>query len=328
MAGIDYSMAGLAIREKFSFTKTSQHAIYQYIMQQPGIRGGVIITTCNRTEIYLSYENDECEDDPFGLLCAAIGEDSGAYGTLHKLRAGKEVFWHLCRLACGARSQIWGEDQIITQVKQAQATARECGAADSYLEVLFRMAITAAKKIKTEVKFPRNGNSVACKTKALLERQMPCIRNVMVIGNGEVGKMVAETLKQHYAVAMTLRQFKHGDMQIAQGVETMEYASRYSRMGDFDAIVSATLSPHYTIEKETFAALPVRPGILVDLAVPRDIDPAIGNMQGVKLYDVDNIADGTIREDRQRLMGEIDGFIAKYYDDFCKWLRYKEVYVP
>lgn len=320
-------MAGLAIREKFSFTKTAQHVIYQFIMGQSGIQGCVIITTCNRTEIYLSYEDEEREEDPFDLLCRAIGEEPAAYQTLHKVRWGKELFWHLCRLACGARSQIWGEDQIITQVKQAQAMARECGAADSYLEVLFRMAITGAKRIKTAVKFPRGGNSVAHKTKILLERQMPCVESVLVIGNGEVGKMVAETLRQQYAVAMTLRQYKHGDIQVAEGVETMEYASRYKHMGEFDAVVSATLSPHYTIEKEAFAALTVRPRILVDLAVPRDIDPAISSLQGVALYDVDTMADDAVREDRQRLMKEIDGIIAKYYDDFNKWLQYKEVNV-
>ena len=324
MAGIDYSMAGIDVRARFSLTRSRQEEVYAFLRGRDDILGAVVITTCNRTEIFLSCAQGD-ERDPFDLLCAALGEDPGAYAALHRTRAGREAYWHLCRLACGAKSQIWGEDQIITQVKNAAAAARECGAIDSYLEVLFRSAITAAKKIKTEVKFPRNGNSVADKALSIMDGRENRPRRGMVIGNGEVGRLVAETLNSAgYEVHMTLRQYRHGEIEVAPGVRTLDYAERYACMSGFDAVVSATLSPHYTLDRERFAALETKPELLIDLAVPRDIDPAIAELPGISLFDVDTLGGDSLREDRERLMKEIDGFIEKYYADFLKWLHYKE----
>lgn len=324
MAGIDYSMAGIDLRARFTLTKSRQEAVYAYLLGRKEIRGAVVISTCNRTELFLSCWEGE-QGDPFDLLCEALGEDTAAYGEIHRTRTGKDAYWHLCRLACGAESQIWGEDQIITQVKNAAAAARECGAMDGCLEVFFRCAITAAKRIKTEVRFPRAGNSVADRTLAVMEKREHPPRRVLVIGNGEVGRLVARTLcGAGYAVHMTLRQYHRGEIQVVPGVQMLDYADRYKRMSEFDAVVSATLSPHYTLTAERFSALETRPGLLVDLAVPRDIEPAIGALPGVTLLDVDTLGGDGLREDRDRLLGELDGFIDKSYADFLKWLRYRE----
>lgn len=324
MAGIDYSLAGIDIREKFSLTESCQKQVYEFLAKQDEILGSAIITTCNRTEIYVSC-TEEYEGNPFELLCEALGLDFTEYQFLHRMREGKELFWHLCLLSCGTKSQIWGEDQIISQVKRSIAKAREYKAADSYLEVIFRSAITAAKRIKTEIKFSKSENSIADKTLAALRRELPAPAKVMVIGNGEIGRLTASTLvRGGYDVWMTLRQYKYGLVEVPEGVKTLEYSARYEKMPEFGAVVSATLSPHYTIEQEQFKALSRIPGVLVDLAVPRDIDPAVGREENVKVYDVDTLAGDSIRENHERLLEEMDPYIQKYYDDFQKWSQYKE----
>ncbi len=324
MAGIDYSLAGIDIREKFSLTESRQRSLYEKLKEKKEISGSVIITTCNRTEIYLSC-GDDFSKDPFSILCGLLSENPEDFRNLHRTREGRDVFWHLCRLACGVKSQIWGEDQIITQVKGAITRARECGAADCWLEVLFRQAVTAAKRIKTEIKFSKSENSVADKTLAVLQKQKKPCKRVMVIGNGEIGRMVASTLATHgYEVWMTLRQYKYGLIDVPEGVHTLEYGKRYEELSGFDAVVSATLSPHYTLEEECFAKVRPYPGLLVDLAVPRDIEVSIQKSRQVQMYDVDTIAGDDIRENHEKILEQMEGTIEKYYGDFQKWCGYKE----
>lgn len=323
MAGIDYSMAGIDTRQQFSFTKNRQQQVLCTLCQGPGILGAVLLATCNRTELYLSCE-EGLRPDPFALLCQAAGIEFAACRGLYKVRRDEECFRHLCRLSCGALSQIWGEDQIITQVKNAIVFAREQQCADSVLEVLFRNAVTAAKRIKTEIRFTKSENSVATKTLDALLRQQPRARSVLVIGNGEVGRLVAETLVgRGFAVSMTLRQYKYSQVQVPQGVQAFDYAQRYERMAAFDAVVSATLSPHCTVEGDSFAALPRRPGLLIDLAVPRDIDPACARHPGVTLLDIDTLSGDAIREDHELTLMQIDVIIGKYHRDFLKWERFR-----
>lgn len=324
MAGIDYSLAGIDVREKFSLTKTGLEDAYAFFCADTSIRGAVVIATCNRTELYLSLQDGDGRD-PFGLLCRALAVRPEEYRLLHRVRRGTEVFRHLSLLACGAKSQIWGEDQIITQVKNAIVSARECRAADGVLEVLFRTAVTAAKKIKTELVFSHAEGSVADQTVRILERQPARPARVLVIGNGEIGRLAASALMEHhFETWMTLRRYKHGQAVPVDGVLTMDYAERYEQMPLFDAVVSATLSPHFTVELSAFEQLAKKPRLMIDLAVPRDIDPAIGSLEGVQLFDVDTLAGDQIREDHARLLAQMEPILQKHQNDFQKWCQYKE----
>ena len=154
MAGIDHSMAGIDIRQRFSLAKSRQQQILQALFHMEMVEGAVLLSTCNRTEIYLSCR-EGFSPDPFALFCQAANLPFEDCQGLYKVRRGEECFDHLCLLGSGALSQIWGEDQIITQVKNAITLAREEHCADSLLEVFFRTAVTAAKKIKTTLRFTR-----------------------------------------------------------------------------------------------------------------------------------------------------------------------------
>jgi len=320
MAGIDYSLASIPIREKFSLTTSHEASVYRALEADSQILGAVIVSTCNRTELYLSCA-DKYECNPFCILCGALGMDFEAYHSLHRMRAGDEVFMHLCRLSCGAESQIWGEHQIITQVKSSLSRAREAGATDSILEVLFRNAISAAKKIKTEVKFSGEERSVALRALAFL-KESNC-KKPLVIGNGVMGRLTAQTLRQNgFPVSMTCRQYENREVDIPEGVSVFDYSDRYERLSEFDAIVSATSSPHYTIELEKLRKCPVIPRLFLDLAVPRDIDPAISDLP-VKVVNIDALCSEVLRESHRNQLIEIDRISQKYYRDFMKWADYK-----
>lgn len=325
MAGMDHSMAGIDFREKFSFTKQTQAEILTVLRGMEGIRGAVLISTCNRTELYLSIA-PHMDCDPFQKLCRAAALELIPVRHHYTIRRGPEVFRHLSRLACGLESQILGEDQILTQVKDALVQARDSGATDSDLEVAFRMAITAAKKIKTVVKFSKAENSVALKTLAILNHELlsPERRHVLVIGNGEVGRLVAKTLVERgFLVSMTLRQYKYRSNEVPEGVRALDYAERYQALRAFDAVVSATSSPHYTLTYEALKALEALPSLMIDLAVPRDIELEIGCRLPVKLFDIDTIARGAVAESNQNQFRQSEAIIRKYYGDLLKWYHYK-----
>ena len=323
MAGIDHSTADLDTRQHFGFSKSRQQQILHGLLAHPQVLGAALLATCNRTELYLSCE-EGAELDPFDLLCQAAQMKGAPFRSMVRVRRGRDCFYHLCRLSCGALSQIWGEDQIITQVKNAIALARQEHCADSVLEVCFRYAVTAAKRIKTEIRFTRSNASVATKTQEALERFVPRPQRVLVIGNGEVGRLVASTLVQAgFSVGMTLRQYKYGQVPVPTGVDAFEYGQRYQRLPYFDAVVSATASPHFTLEAPAFLAVPQRPRLLIDLAVPRDIDPRCAAV-GAQLLDLDTLSGSAIQEDHAQVMEQADAIIEKYRQDFLNWERYRQ----
>jgi glutamyl-tRNA reductase len=312
-------MAHLDLRQVFAFSGQQQKEIYAFLKSQPEILGSVLIATCNRTELYLSCAENSVLH-PFEVLCGACGRDFGEWRDKCRLRLGEEVFVHLNRLACGAVSQIWGEDQIITQVKDALAAARTAQAADSILEVLFRNGIASGKAIKTRLPFIRTEQSAASRVLDILQARQNPPGHVLIIGNGQMAQLTARTLlAQGFAVTMTLRQYKYGTVPIPEGAAAIPYSQRYETMPACHALVSATSSPHCTVEKEIFAALPQKPSLLFDLAAPRDIDPAIAGLPGVTCYDIDQLGQAPFVKRQKALLAQIDEMGQKYYQDFRKW---------
>lgn len=322
MAGIDHSLASIDIREKFSFTKTALEAAYERLLDNESVEGAVILSTCNRTEIYLSCGNG-CRLNPFELLCDILEVDFDRYKTLHKLRTGDSVIRHLCSLACGMKSQIWGEDQIITQVKNAIVSAREFKSADSILEVLFRTAITAAKKVKTNVALNSRESSVVIKALDVIKEHSE-IKNVLVIGNGEIGRLMTETLVQNnYNTTITLRQYRYSENIVPQNANVANYSDRYLSLNHADCVVSATLSPHHTLEYEEITKLKCYPKLFIDLAVPRDIDPKISLLTNTKLYDIDSLCSDEIAKSHIKQQMDAEVIIEKYIEDYHNWCSYK-----
>ncbi len=322
-SGLDYNTASIAVRELFSLTKSKQAELYAFLRVQEGVRGAVLISTCNRMELCLSLDEGVAAD-PFSLVCAFLQVDVAHYHDMVTTYCDKEVITHLCLLACGAKSQIFGEDQIITQIKTSIHYARELEMADSLLEVLFRTAITCAKKIKSTLSLAVRETSIAdCVVDALAVQSD--VQRVMVIGNGEMGRYVAAQLAAAgYQVCMSVRAYKHKKVDVPQGVAPFDYAEIYQRMAGVDAVVSATLSPHFTVRKENFVALAQYPRYLFDLAVPRDIDPEIASVTQVQMQDVDTLSKGARSERNQALLAEMDEICARYRADFDKWYAFKQ----
>lgn len=322
MIGIDYNRASVDIRAGFSFTKKNAAAAMERLKREQGVLGCIILSTCNRMEIWASAQ-EEWQGSLYEFLCREKEKVPGEFREYFVQRTGKEAVEHLFYLASGLKSQILAEDQILTQVKDALALAREAYCTDNVLEVLFRMAVTAAKRVKTEVSFSRGNISVIHQALDCLENQGFSLRGktCMVIGNGEMGKLAALALKEAGAdVTVTVRQYRSGIVSIPKGCDRINYGDRMEFLPKCDLAVSATASPNYTLTRQLLEEEDI-PGhmVLIDLAVPRDIEPSAGTLPNVTLYDIDSFKINTLSPKMQTSMDKAGVILAEQQEEFYNW---------
>ena len=321
MSGLEHDSAPIELRERLSFTKAQTIDISRKICADGNVSGCVLISTCNRTELYVSCTG---EVDPAEVLCRAAGAEDTAYRRAFVTRREELAADHLMRVAAGLRSRIWGEDQIISQVKNAIALAREAGTADSMLETLFRSAVAAGKEIRSKVRLTALPTSAASMAVAQVEDTLGTLdgKRGLVIGNGEMGRLAASLLEQAGCqVNVTLRTYRHGETVVPPGCGVVAYEDRFVHMDGIDLVISATTSPHYTVAKEQFDQLCIPPRILVDLAIPRDIQPEIGEIPGVELYNVDDLGNFT---QKRAVPPEVEQIIDGRMEQFYRWVHYKD----
>lgn len=330
MIGIDHSKASVDIRAKFSFTKKRAIEAMKKLKEEHGILGCIILSTCNRMEVWVSMQDDE-EISLYDFLCKEKEVEKDEYQDYFMKRENEEAVRHLFYLTSGLKSQILAEDQIITQVKDALTLARDAYCTDNVLEVLFRMAVTAAKKVKTEVTFSRANTSVIHQAMERLKNQGFSFegKTCMVIGNGEMGKVTALALKEAGAdVTVTVRQYRSGVVNIPQGCKRINYGERMELLPDCDLVVSATASPNYTLTKENFEEIKLDAAsvVLIDLAVPRDIDPEVGKLQNVSLYDIDSFRIDAASPKLQASMQKAGEILDDQMKEFYDWFNGRDIF--
>lgn len=327
MLGIDHNLAPVDVRAVFAFTKKSAAAAMERLKKEAKVEGCVILSTCNRMEIWVSVP-EEWNGSLLEELCKIKQVDPTEFGGYFVEREGEEAVSHLFHLTCGLKSMILAEDQIISQVRDAHALARENYATDSVLEVLFRKAVTAAKKVKTDVVFTRASETSMDRAVAMLEHQGFSLkgRKCMVIGNGEMGKLAALTLAGKGAdVTVTVRQYRSGVVQIPRGCSRIDYGERMELFPKCDLVVSATASPNYTIRMELLENCPLEhPVILIDLAVPRDIEPEIGELPQVTLYNIDDFRTGD-DTDNADAYEKAEYILREEMEEFYAWANGRDL---
>lgn len=328
MVGIDHNKANVDIRALFSFTKKNGAAAMQRWKKVPGINGCLVLSTCNRMELWASTQED-WTGDLLEELCKVKEVDPTQYEEYFVRREGREAVDHLFHLTCGLKSLILAEDQIITQVKDALSMARENYVTDNVLEVLFRKAVTAGKKVKTNVTFSRANQTAMDQAIEMLREKNFDFKNAncLVIGNGEMGKLAAQSLKKTGAeVTVTVRQYRSGIVTIPMGCERINYGERLEFLPSCDLVVSATASPNYTLTKEQVEGVGLtKPVIFIDLAVPRDMEPELSGISQVELYTIDDFkldgpSAGTVQS-----MEKAELLIQEEMDEFYVWLNGRDV---
>ena len=290
--GINYRNAGVPVRGKLSFSAEERAVLRRKL------GASVILCTCNRTEVYFTEADTETV---IKLLAEKSGSDISEYLRTYE---NEGAIRHLFRVASGIDSMVIGEDEILRQVKEAYSESTNCGSTDFELNTVFQAAITAAKRVKTETalsKTPASAATIAANEAAKLGENV----NVLMIGaSGKIGGSTLKNLLPHANVhiTQTARAHKAGTMQY-EGVQTVPYDRRYDLMNDADCIISATASPHFTVTADRLkAALKTgKPRLLIDIAVPPDIERSVTNIAGVRLIGIDDLAELAKRGNELRL---------------------------
>ncbi|MCD8351474.1 MAG: glutamyl-tRNA reductase [Planctomycetaceae bacterium] len=303
MVGLDHKTADITAREHFTVSAEAMPAFLRRLREMPRVAGCAYLSTCNRSELYLSYTGD-LQIDAAALLCAAMDIDV-SFADLLTERVGAAAVRHIMRVAGGLEASVPGDDQVITQVRDAVEAAREADTADPQLQTLFRLAVTAGKRIRTKARFNRDGDSVAGAAVRAIATHLGGIhgKRAMVIGNGVIGRLAASLLlAEGCRVAMTRRTHRPGRPAMPDGCEAVEFADRLDAMAGCDVVVSATSSPHFTVTAADFATVPQRPNLVVDLAIPRDVEPDVAALPGVTLWNVDNLKQESSDNDARRTL--------------------------
>lgn len=324
MIGTDYKTAQIELRERISLTASGVQRALKGLKAQ-GLCG-IILSTCNRTELYLA-SNEVLTKSRLKQLFFAMGETDFDPQLLPLyFYRDQELKRYLFELACGLHSMILGEDQIITQVGDAAALGIECKAGCPELNTLFRHAVTCAKKAKTQVALKQISPSIVSLS---IKRLAPYFQkhknpSVLIIGNGEMGRLAAkEFTEAGCSVCMTLRSYKYTETVIPAGCSVIPYDGREELLEKSDIVVSATKSPHHTLELSMVEKLKKKPAFIFDLALPRDIDPKIRGLSDICCYDVDDLGSDSFANNREA-MEKINLIISEQLEKYGDWLNFQQ----
>src|SRR5918997_826129 len=297
--GISHKTAPVALRERLALPEGRATRVLAELVSDPSIHEAVAISTCNRTELHL-VAADPVEAENVGL--AALSRQAGIrptelFGRIYSLRDADAVR-HLFSVAAGLDSMIVGEAEVQGQVKRAYELALVEGVTGPITNRLFREALAAGKRVRTETEVGRSRVSVSTVAVELAAGMLGDLsrRRVLVIGAGENAELTARALRERGVETIFVAN-RHYDRAIglAQrfGGAAVRFEDLPAKLLESDIVVSSTASPHQIVGRDELAEVmrqrEGRPLLIVDIAVPRDIDSAARELPGVALYDMDDL---------------------------------------
>ncbi len=337
VVGLNHKTAPVEVREKLSFTARDYAEALAELAAIPGFSEGLILSTCNRTEIYSAAQDAAAAHrfvvDYLSEFHQVPREDFVEH--LYHYR-GSEAVRHLFLVACGLDAMILGETQILGQVKEAYLTAAQHHTVGKLLHNLFGRALRVGKRAHTETVISQNAVSVSYAAVELAKKVFQDLkgRKVLVIGAGKMSELTVRHLvdsgvdqvivaNRTYERAEKLAALFHG--------KAVEFERIEDWLKRVDVVISSTGAPHLILKKDVLAgvmrARRGRPIFLFDIAVPRDIDPRCQQIGGVFLYDIDDletVVKANLKE-RQREAVKIERMIQEEVADFERWLNTLEV---
>lgn len=294
--GLNHETAPVQVREHFAVSAQMQGAKAAEIIRLSTLAEAVVLSTCNRMEIYVAAEEAET-----GLEILrehlAQGRDSEEMNYLYT-KTGDDAKRHLFRLVCGLDSMVLGETEIFGQVKQAYKQALEANATKGVLNKLFQKSFSVGKRVRTHTRIQMGQTSVGNVAVDLAEKIFGKLKGseVMVIGAGETSRLVAKSMMSRGAsgIIVTNRTLERAEELAAElGGQAVPFDQWEDALSRVDVVVSSTGSSEPVLRERQIEAVrrkrKYRPLFLIDIAVPRDIDPAVGEIDEVYLYDIDKL---------------------------------------
>ena len=319
--GINYKNAPLSIRDHSAFTDSKKIEFLQ-LAETLGVEQCLVLATCHRSEVFYFYDAPE-QREALRRAYLALFPDVPLEDYLMELQ-GDDALGYLFRIAAGLESAVLGEDQILGQLKDAFALSRTLGCTRKELNRVVENAVSCAKELKTRYRFSEIPLSVSYI--GIKEVQKRCGfegKRVLMVGSGATAVLALQYVTEYPVASVTVcsRNPAHAKSVTDQfpGTVTVPYEERHRYISQSDIVISATSSPHFAIEAERCQV--AGPLTFLDLAAPRDIDPKLGEVDGVQLINLDTL-EAISREnqqERERLVAECSGRLNEAVAETSRW---------
>lgn len=325
VVGINHNEAPIEVRERFSFTESMKIESGDLLLDK-SIKETVIISTCNRSEIYIASDDIE-------ISIKEVKEFFKEYFHFEEAekyiftKTGRDAVVHLYMVAGGLDSMVLGEDQILGQIRDAMTFAMDLGFSKKVLNKLFMEAIGEGRKIRSQLKISEIPLSTSYIGITILRREMESLRGkkALIVGAGKMSKLairylVEEELDQIYVTNRTHGRIKKV-FDIFHDIIPVEYADRYEILKEVDLVITATGAPHTVLKKEDIIGTKDKLYIL-DLALPRDVDPRLGEEKNITLYHNDDLQRLSEENHHRRLelSKKAETMINDDVEKFMDWL--------
>jgi glutamyl-tRNA reductase len=333
LLGVTHRTAPVDLRERLDFASRDLGAAVEALGTRPGMAESVVLSTCNRSEIYLAaVDVERAREETLTFLAEYHHVPRSTFMPHIFERHDAEAVHHLFRVASGLDSLVVGEPQVLGQVKDAWSTAAERRSAGPLLNKLFHASFAVGKRVRTETAVGEGAVSVSFAAVQLARKIFGKLhgRRVLVIGAGEMGKLTAQHLRAQGVgeIVITSRTLSHAEA-LARAVDgtAMPWSDLMAALAPADIVITATGSQLPILTRGHIESVMGRgrrePLFIIDIAIPRDVDPAAAELEQVFLYNVDDLQ-AVVRENLSRRTSEIqhaEAIVAEDVARFMAWHR-------
>jgi glutamyl-tRNA reductase len=326
--GINHKTSPIEFREKFFLTTTERELLLSAFKNDPSVMAAVILSTCNRCEIYVNADDDYQPQDILKKLFAVkrqprTHEVQRSFYVLE----GQEAVAHLLRVACGLDSLILGEKQILGQIKDAVLLSRQNLMMDKYFNILTNVVLETAKKARRETQIDTGGSSVSWAAVMMAQNVWGSLQDktVLILGSGKMGRLAVEQLvnkgvKKIYIINRTIE--KAREIAGQSGGIVVPFWEMAKILPQVDVCICSSFCPHYLIDKELVEkTMRLRVGkrlVCIDISMPRNIDPQVAEVKDVCLVTVDDL-DRVVQDNVEKRLGaaeQVEGIILNKVQEF------------
>jgi glutamyl-tRNA reductase len=334
--GMNHVSAPLDVRERVAFPPAELVAAVGRLVRSEPVAEGLILSTCNRTELLVHARADRA-GQALRLFLAEERQVSEDLLERHcYLRRDEGAVHHVFRVACSLDSMIVGEAQILGQVKEAYAAAQKAGTLGTVLESLMQRSLSVAKKVRTETGIARYPVSIAHAAAGLARRIFGDLRDnaILILGAGKMARLAVQHLMGHgvASVVVVNRSYQRAaDLAQELGGRAAPFDRLFEEMQQADIVIASTAAPRLLVGHEDVQRISRsrrgRPLFFIDIAVPRDIDPRVNEINNVYIYDIDDLQ-GVVRrnlEERRHEAVQAESIVTRETEHYLAWLRTQEV---
>jgi glutamyl-tRNA reductase len=330
LVGISHKTAPVALRERLAFAPDELSAAL------PRFGGAaVLLSTCNRTEVYVTAHHPIAAGSVIAILRELKDSPDVPDDAFYHL-SGREAARHLLRVAAGIESMVLGEAEILGQVRAAFAASTAAGMNNAVLSQLFHEAIRVGRRARSETHIGRQALSVSSTAVALARKTLGDLssRTVLVVSAGEAGKLTARSLARHGASRLLVTsRTRERARALAAGLggRAVAFEKLGGALGEADIVITSSSAPEFLIHRrevqQAVARRDGRPLLMIDIAVPRDIDPAVREFPQVHLYDIDDLQAAVEKnhDSRRKEVARVERIVDEGLGRFAGWLRTRGV---